>query len=89
MSEHPSSSHRAGESPRKHFRSPERCFHVNTGWFFATREGLDVGPYSTKDIAEAAAKRLSSVLAGVKDAKLARRLIEVSMPFLDPWQEAI
>jgi hypothetical protein len=62
---------------------------VNTGWYFATREGLDVGPYSTKEIAEAAARRLSSVLAGVKDPKLARRLIEGSTPFLDPWQEAV
>ena len=88
MSDH-SSTHRAGEAPRKHFRSQDRCFFVNGSWYFATREGLDVGPYSSKEIAEAASVRLAAILAGVTDAKLARRLIECSLPLLDPWQEAV
>lgn len=89
MTDHASTSqHRVGEAPRRRFRSPDRCFQMNGSWYFATREGLNVGPYSTKEIADAAATRLTAVLSGVRDGNLARRLIEASLPFMDPWQEA-
>jgi hypothetical protein len=80
--------HRAGEKPAKRRRSPDRCFQINGSWYFATREGLNVGPYTTKEIADAAAARLSAVLTGVRDGRLARRLIEASIHFTDRWQRA-
>ncbi len=30
----------------------DRVFHNKNGWYFATREGLDLGPYPTRESAE-------------------------------------
>ena len=43
--------HRTGESGNIPFRSG-RIFNVGTQWFFATREGVDQGPYMGRDDAE-------------------------------------
>ena len=46
--------HRHGEEgSRLPFRTG-RFFNIEQGWYFATREGKDHGPYSSKDDAEAA-----------------------------------
>lgn len=44
--------YRAGESPQTFYRS-ERMYFSNGKWFFATREGVDMGPYDNLDDAEA------------------------------------
>ena len=38
------------------FRS-DRCFSVDNKWYFSTREGLDVGPFGSKDKASRGVKR--------------------------------
>jgi hypothetical protein len=48
---------RRGEDPRLWFRT-ERVFFQNGGWYIATREGIDVGPYASAE----AARRDESVL---------------------------
>jgi hypothetical protein len=45
------------EIPRYRFRS-DRTFHSNGAWYFATREAIAVGPYSSRADAEAAAGEL-------------------------------
>jgi len=30
----------------------DRIFHKDTGWYFATREGLDMGPFPSRRSAE-------------------------------------
>ncbi|HEX7037339.1 MAG TPA: DUF6316 family protein [Pseudomonadales bacterium] len=52
---------RAGESPRTWFRT-SRFFIVGGGWFFSTRENIDVGPYQTREEAERDAGRLVEIL---------------------------
>lgn len=47
---------RTGEKPRSWFRS-ERFLQINHQWYFMTREGRDVGPFVSRDIAESAANR--------------------------------
>jgi hypothetical protein len=44
---------RRSEQPRRYFRCG-RFFTVGHQWFFATREGLDIGPYATRPQAEIA-----------------------------------
>jgi hypothetical protein len=63
--------HRKGEEPRRYFRS--------------TREAIDVGPYRTREAADAAAKRLADMLHDVTDPVMARRLVEHFKPAKDPW----
>lgn len=43
---------RKGEDGHSPFRS-ERVFNVGAEWYFSTREGKDVGPFESKDEAEA------------------------------------
>ncbi len=42
-----------GNAGRSWFRS-ERLFSVNGVWYFATREGVDQGPFATRRLAEQA-----------------------------------
>ena len=44
--------HRSGEKGSIPFRSG-RIFNVGMQWYFATREGIDRGPYDDRDDAEA------------------------------------
>ena len=53
---------RHDETPRFRFRS-DRTFHSNGAWYFATREAIAVGPYSSRADAEAAASELVVQLA--------------------------
>jgi hypothetical protein len=66
--------HRDGESPKTHYRS-ERVVHINGDWFVTTREGFELGPYATHDLAKVAATRLSAMLEGVVDPEIACQLI--------------
>lgn len=52
---------RAGEQPRTWFRT-SRFFVVAGGWYFSTREDIDVGPYETREEAERDARRLAEIL---------------------------
>lgn len=66
---------RTGEGSRVWFRT-HRVFAVGDAWFIATREGLDVGPYASRDEARAEAERLRDILQGLPDARSSRRAIE-------------
>lgn len=77
--------YRAGEKPRARFRSADRCFQMNGQWYFATREGINVGPYKTREATDLAATKLASLLRRVTDPIVTRRLIEGFMPQADPW----
>ena len=44
-------------------------------WYFATREGIDVGPYPSRQAAEAGAARLAKALKSAKDPVAARKII--------------
>lgn len=52
---------RDGEPSRMWFRT-SRFFLVDEAWFFSTREGIDVGPYATREEAERDASRLLEIL---------------------------
>lgn len=52
---------RSGEAARVWFRT-SRFFNVEDVWFFATREGIDVGPYESKAAAQRDANRLLEIL---------------------------
>jgi hypothetical protein len=53
---------RRGEQSKSWFRS-NRFFKVDDVWFFSTREGIDVGPFSNEDEAKKHESRLLSLLA--------------------------
>jgi hypothetical protein len=52
---------RAGEDPRQWFRC-DRIFFQNGGWYIATREGIDVGPYANAAAARRDEKQLIKLL---------------------------
>jgi len=70
---------RANEQPKSHFRSADRCFQMNGEWFFATREGIDVGPYATRDAAAFGVARLIKMLQGVDDPIATNKIIREFM----------
>jgi hypothetical protein len=70
---------RIGEAPGSHFRS-DRCVHVNGAWYVATREGVDVGPYRSRERAQTAAAELTRKLARAANPWLARSIIETFGP---------
>jgi hypothetical protein len=53
---------RKGEPPRSWFRS-SRFFKVDSAWFIATREGIDVGPFESESQARRHGRRLIESLA--------------------------
>ncbi len=53
---------RKGEECKTWIRS-ERFFTVDGAWFFSTREGIDVGPYTTKVDTRKEERRLVKLLA--------------------------
>lgn len=59
---------RRDEEPKTWFRS-DRVFRVDGEWFFHTREGIAVGPYSDKFAADVDAEMLKSLLVGVEEAE--------------------
>jgi hypothetical protein len=54
---------RSTEPSRTWYRS-DRVFATNGGWFFHTREGVDVGPYDSQFEAEIEAGMLKELLLG-------------------------
>jgi hypothetical protein len=48
-------------------------------WYFATREGVDVGPYPSCKAAEAAAARLAKALHGIDDPVAIQKIIREFM----------
>ena len=61
-----STDNRRDEPPGRHFRSGDRCFVANGNWYVATREGFNLGPFPTRDAADAAVTELIELL---KDAE--------------------
>lgn len=57
---------RAGEAPRVWFRT-NRVYAVGGMWFFSTREGIDIGPYASRDQAEADLACLIDILRRTRD----------------------
>ena len=65
-----SRSQRKGEPPGPHLRS-DRCVLVHGRWFITTREGIDVGPYDAKELAEADARHIAMMLEDIDDPRMA------------------
>ena len=65
---------RRGETPKKWTRT-SRYFRVGGAWFFATREGIDVGPFANKKEAIMQSERLIERLIGVATMRQAFRII--------------
>jgi hypothetical protein len=70
---------RHGESAKTYFRSNGRATLIQGKWYFATREGVDVGPYETQRQAEAAAARLTTMLRRVRDPIAVEKIIREFM----------
>ena len=68
------SDHRQGESPKHHTRS-ERAVQIDDEWFISTREGVKIGPYTTREDAEAAAVELTTMLEQVTDPETSRQFV--------------
>ena len=66
---------RRGETQKTYFRSVGRALLADGRWYFATREGIDVGPYPSRQAAEAGGVRLAKALKGAKDPIAARKII--------------
>jgi hypothetical protein len=45
--------------PQGHRFRTDRVFNADGRWYFQTREGIDVGPYPSKETASAEAARLA------------------------------
>lgn len=58
---------RKGESERVWFRA-NRCFSVGPEWYFATREGKDIGPFKSRQDAVASIPRYLKGISVRKDA---------------------
>jgi len=65
---------RRGEPPERHSRS-DRVIMTRGRWYVVTRERVDIGPYDTREDAEAAAKLLAETLDGVDEPAVAVALI--------------
>ena len=70
---------REGESHKSYFRAGGRSLLADGRWYFATREGVDVGPYDTREAADAGGARLAAALHGVDDPIAARKIIREFM----------
>ena len=55
---------RDGERFKQWFRA-NRAFCVSTSWYFSTREGVEVGPFDSKDEAESAIAELGAILSEI------------------------
>ena len=65
---------RKNDPPGKRPSRSDRCFNRNGTWYIATREGVPIGPYPTRDAAELQADALSpylAVLDGADDREMA------------------
>jgi hypothetical protein len=67
---------RRDEPPGRHFRSGDRCFVANSNWYVATREGFDLGPFPTRDAADAAVTELIELLKDAENPEPARAFVQ-------------
>jgi len=67
---------RKGESLEDNQARSHRFFETTDGWFFKTREGIDVGPYPTEFDAEVCASLLTARLAQLDPAADVRGVIQ-------------
>ncbi len=58
--------HRKGENGAIPFRSG-RFFNIDINWYFACREGMDHGPFDSREKAAGALKRYLAAYSGVQD----------------------
>ena len=56
---------RTGEKPRTWYRT-ERIFRNERGWYFNTREGIEVGPFSCRFDAEVDLEQMVARLKGTE-----------------------
>ena len=77
---------RDGESPSSRYRAASRCFQMNGKWYFATREGIDVGPFPSREAAEVGVEKLIAMIRGVTDPKEVHKLIEGFATLKGEWQ---
>lgn len=73
---------RKGEPPKTYFRAARRSVSSDGKWYFVTREGIDVGPYDSRQAAEAGSARLAKGLHGVKDPIAAQKIIREFMALM-------
>jgi Domain of unknown function (DUF6316) len=66
---------RKGEPPNLLPRRRDRCFELSQGWYAMTREGIYIGPYPTRDGADAALNQLIALLEDVDDPKVAEAFV--------------
>lgn len=60
---------REGEKPRTWYRS-ERVYRNERGWYFSTREGIDVGPFGCRFDAEVDLEALIERICRVDNASV-------------------
>ena len=65
---------RGGETYKRWYRA-ERFFQVDGVWFFATREGIDVGPFDSEADAKNHERQLVSLLIKAKSVEEACQVI--------------
>ncbi len=70
---------RHGESAKTYFRAGGRSLVADGSWYFATREGIDVGPYPSRQAAEAGSVRLTKLLRGNNDPVAVQKIIREFM----------
>jgi hypothetical protein len=73
---------RKGESAKTYFRAAGRSVVSDGKWYFVTREGIDVGPYDSREAAEAGSVRLAKGLHGVKDPIAVQKIIREFMALM-------
>ena len=66
--------YRRDEQPGRYLRS-DRCLLRRGRWYIATREGIDVGPYESREAAERDIRLLVMMLDAVDDPAAARAFI--------------
>jgi len=65
---------RRDEPPGRYLRS-DRCLLRRGRWYIATREGIDVGPYESREAAERDTRLLVMMLDAVDDPNAAQAFI--------------
>jgi hypothetical protein len=65
---------RAGEPDTTRFRS-SLVFPAHGKYFFSTREGVDVGPFETREDAQLNSTRLRLILASITEPTLAETVV--------------
>jgi hypothetical protein len=69
------STSRRGGAPRGLYVRSDRLSRVGGSWRVVTREGIEVGPFTHRPDAEAAAARIATLLDGIDDPVIAAAFI--------------